>query len=157
MMEPKAAAAREWDVIIIGTGVGGATLGHALALRGLSVLFLEKGGRVGPTDASNATATPESGMTQGWWPHPISHRQTNGVRRRFYAPIGCALGGSSIHYAAALERMPPSDFDSLAIPTGSISRWPVSFGEFAPFYDAAEELYGIRREAREISERRMSE
>jgi choline dehydrogenase-like flavoprotein len=156
-MDPTTAAAREWDVIIIGTGVGGATVGHSLASRGLSVLFLEKGGSVGPRKESNTTATPESGMTQGWWPHPISHRQTNGVRRRFYAPIGCARGGSSIHYAAALERMPPSDFDSLDTATGSISRWPVSFREFAPFYDAAEELYGIGGNTREVSERRMSE
>jgi choline dehydrogenase-like flavoprotein len=33
---------KDWDVVIVGTGMGGATLGQALAETGLSVLFLEK-------------------------------------------------------------------------------------------------------------------
>ena len=32
-----------WDVIIVGTGMGGATVGHELAKMGRKVLFLEKG------------------------------------------------------------------------------------------------------------------
>ena len=32
-----------WDVIIVGTGMGGATAGHALARQGLKVLFVDKG------------------------------------------------------------------------------------------------------------------
>lgn len=31
------------DIIIVGTGTGGATLGYALAKAGVKVLFLEKG------------------------------------------------------------------------------------------------------------------
>jgi choline dehydrogenase-like flavoprotein len=157
MTNPTVAASREWDVIIIGTGVGGATVGYSLALRGLSVLFLEKGTRIGPGKESDAAAGPESGTERGWWPHPISHRQTNGDRMRFYAPVGCALGGTSIHYAAALERMAPSDFDGLQTPIASISPWPVSFEEFVPHYDAAEKLYGICRESNQIAEQRMSD
>ncbi len=157
MTNPTVAASRPWDVIIIGTGVGGATVGRSLALEGLSVLFLEKGGRIGPSEQSNAAVTPESRMAHGWWPHPISHRQTDGDRKRFYAPVGCALGGTSIHYAAALERMSASDFDSLHTPNASTSPWPVSFSEFVPYYDAAEELYGISGEPSHIAERRMSE
>jgi choline dehydrogenase-like flavoprotein len=150
-------ASRYWDVIIIGTGVGGATVGRSLALAGLSVLFLEKGGRIGPGVAANATDTPESRLAQGWWPHPVSRRQTNGEHERFYAAVGCAVGGSSIHYAAALERMSPSDFDGLQTPSASIAPWPAGFGEFAPYYEAAEKLYRVGVEQSEIAERRMSE
>src|SRR6185437_564936 len=32
-----------WDAIVVGTGIGGATLGHALASAGWRVLFCEKG------------------------------------------------------------------------------------------------------------------
>ena len=32
-----------WDIIVIGSGVGGGTIGRSLAESGLSVLFLEKG------------------------------------------------------------------------------------------------------------------
>jgi choline dehydrogenase-like flavoprotein len=67
------------------------------------------------------------------------------------------VGGSSIHYAAALERMAASDFDGLRVASGSVSRWPVSFDEFTPYYDAAEKLYGISGESSDVAERRMSE
>jgi choline dehydrogenase-like flavoprotein len=157
MTDPIDAAARYWDVIIIGTGVGGATLGRSLALAGHSVLFLEKGGRVGPSEESNAAVAPESRMAHGWWPHPISRRQPNGDRHRFFAAVGCALGGSSIHYAAALERMAASDFDGLLTPSASTPPWPVSFGEFEPYYEAAEKLYGITGDSSLVAERRMSE
>src|SRR5271166_3605367 len=127
MTDPTDAASRHWDVIIIGTGVGGATVGHSLAIGGHSVLFLEKGGRISPAEESNAAVTPEFRMAQGWWPNPISCRQANGDRTRVFAAIGCALGGTSIHYAAVLERMAPSDFDGLYTPSASTSPWPVSF------------------------------
>ena len=34
---------RIWDVLVIGTGMGGATLGYALARAGWNVVFVEKG------------------------------------------------------------------------------------------------------------------
>src|SRR5579871_3196479 len=33
-----------WDVIVIGAGMGGGTVGYSLATKGLKVLFLERGG-----------------------------------------------------------------------------------------------------------------
>ena len=156
-MPDPVAASRYWDVIIIGTGVGGATVGRSLALAGMSVLFLEKGGRIDPGAENNAAVTPDSRMAQGWWPHPVTYRQPNGDRRRFYAAVGCALGGSSIHYAAALERMAESDFAGRYAPSDSLSPWPVSYEEFLAHYAAAEKLYGISSESSHSAERRMSE
>src|SRR5882672_2010309 len=119
MTDSTVSVSRDWDVIIVGTGVGGATLGLSLALAGFSVLFLEKGGRIGACEGSNEMRTPESRLAHGWWPHPVSRQHPNGDRKRFYAAVGCALGGSSIHYAAALERMSTSDFDGLRTPRTS--------------------------------------
>src|SRR4051812_43532127 len=34
---------RDWDFVIVGTGIGGGTLGPALARAGRQVLFIEKG------------------------------------------------------------------------------------------------------------------
>src|SRR5438105_13151080 len=93
--------AREWDVVIIGTGIGGATVGQALAHQGFSVLFLEKGGRIPAGLPQDEAHDPEVRMTRGWWPHPISQRRPDGQCDRFYAAVGCGTGGSSIHYAAA--------------------------------------------------------
>jgi len=135
---------RLWDVVIIGTGMGGATVGRELALRGLNVLFVERGKAVRPGRAiSDAPVAPEERVAAGWWPHPVSQRREDGTRDRFFAPVGCALGGSSIHYAAALERMAPSDFDALPTAHGVLPPWVTSFDEFLPYYHRAEQLFRV--------------
>lgn len=147
---------RNWDVIVVGTGVGGATVGNALAQRGFSVLFLEKGGRIQPRDDDAEETTPEGRLARGWWPNTVSLRQANGVHRRFFAAVGCALGGSSIHYAAALERMTESDFAALRTATLQLGPWPVSYEEFLPYYVAAEKLFRADEFSPDVMLQRMS-
>jgi choline dehydrogenase-like flavoprotein len=96
-------------------------------------------------------------LARGWWPHNLSQRQADGTYRRFFAAVGCAMGGSSIHYAAALERMAESDFASLSTSAGQLVSWPVSFSEFLPFYAAAEKLYRADEFPRDVIVERMSE
>jgi len=43
MVDDRELLLRRWDFVVIGTGMGGATLGYALAKAGRSVLFLERG------------------------------------------------------------------------------------------------------------------
>jgi choline dehydrogenase-like flavoprotein len=136
--------AHVWDVAIVGTGIGGATLGYALAKAGIAVLFLEQGAAVAAQRDQSEAVTPTQRMQQGWWPQPMTQRLADGRDERFFAPVGCAVGGSSIHYAAALERMAPSDFDPLQTGSGQRVVWPVPYPEFLPFYDAAETVYGLR-------------
>jgi choline dehydrogenase-like flavoprotein len=145
-----------WDSIIVGTGVGGATVGQALARRGLNVLFLERGARVDLAAATPGTTT-QTRLARGWWPHPISRRRPDGTCLRFDAPIGCALGGSSIHFAGALERMDRTDFEPLATAGDRVVTWPVSYDDFAPYYAAAENLYGVALEPGLSIESRVSE
>jgi choline dehydrogenase-like flavoprotein len=137
--------------------VGGATVGRSLALQGLSVLFLEKGGAVSNNGTIAEGSSPEDRLASGWWPFPVSRRLPDGSYERFFAALGCALGGSSIHYAAALERMDATDFDSVQTPAGRIAAWPISFDDFAASYSAAETLYGIDAAATDTSTQRMSE
>jgi choline dehydrogenase-like flavoprotein len=151
------ALSRDWDVVVIGTGVGGATVGWGLASRGLSVLFLEKGTRVSAGASGRDLIAPMARLARGRWPNPVSQQQPNGDCNRFFAPLGCALGGSSIYYAAALERMPASDFAALHTPQGLVPEWPVSFSDFLPFYSAAESLYGISPAPEEAIRQRLSE
>ena len=143
MSEERSCTARLWDVAVVGTGMGGATVGYALAQQGFSVLFLEKGGAIAASDEFVEPVTPEERLAAGWWPHPVSQRRSSGVSERFTAPIGCAHGGSTIHYAAALERMAPSDFQGLQAQRQQIPPWPATYDEFLPCYEAAETLYGL--------------
>jgi choline dehydrogenase-like flavoprotein len=136
--------AKEWDVIVIGSGMGGATVAYDLALRGLEVLILEKGRRVTGAFGLEQGTLPEVRTERGWWPMPVSQRMSDGTHATFYAPIGCAVGGSTIHYAAALERMAPTDFQSLGTEGRIAAPWPISYGELLPYYQAAEALYRVQ-------------
>jgi choline dehydrogenase-like flavoprotein len=139
---PEAPEQTLWDAIIIGTGIGGATLGHALAAGGKRVLFIEKG----PMLHGSGARTAQPG--EGWCPDRI-HAETNLGDLDFRLPIGCVSGGSSAFYAAGLERFAPIDFTPRANFPGVKGstlpeRWPVSYAELAPYYERAEQLYRVR-------------
>lgn len=152
---PDDPASGDWDVVVIGTGMGGATLGYALAQRGYRVLFLEKGrfshrgvdrgtGRIDP----NAPNDPEARLRRGRWPSPLEG-DTNFGRLEFFAPMGCGSGGSTALYGAALERLAPEDFRPRANHPDAKEAdlpeaWPIRYEELAPFYERAEELFRVR-------------
>jgi choline dehydrogenase-like flavoprotein len=148
---------KEWDVAIVGTGMGGATLGQALAKAGLGVLFLEKGMPMETETPVPDAVTPTERLAQGLWPNPVTQRYPDGHRERFFVAVGCSLGGSSIRYGAALERMAPSDFEPLQTPRQRLPAWPVSYSEIAPFYEAAETLFGLGANSDGAGDERLSE
>jgi choline dehydrogenase-like flavoprotein len=144
-----------WDVIIVGSGVGGSTVARQLAQQGLQILILEKGQRVPATVDQAEQTDPQARMARGWWPTPVSQKKSDGTYARFFAAIGCAVGGTSIHYAAALERMAASDFAPLR--AGQPSAWPISYEEIVPHYEAAEKLYRVKTVLDAAALARMSE
>ncbi len=148
---------REWDVVIVGTGMGGATLGYALARQGLAVLFVERGTAVPAALQEVDPVTPEERLARGWWPHPMTRRYSDGRRERLFAAVGCARGGSTIHYAAALERMAASDFEPLQTESGWLPGWPVPYEEFSAYYESAEALYGLSPRGEESKDQILSE
>jgi choline dehydrogenase-like flavoprotein len=80
-----------------------------------------------------------------------------GRNERVFAPVGCAVGGSSIHYGAALERMAPSDFQPLETGSRPAAIWPESYESFLPFYEAAETLYGVAAGMNDTGDSLLSE
>jgi choline dehydrogenase-like flavoprotein len=144
MTEAQIDISKELDVIVIGSGIGGATVASYLAQQGLEMLVLEKGQRVLAELDREENTTPEERVAHGWWPMPVSQKKPDGTYVRFFAPIGCAVGGSSIHYAAALERMASTDFQALSAEYGGTAAWPITYAEFVPFYEAAEKLYRVK-------------
>ncbi len=130
----------EWDAIVIGTGMGGATVGHELCQMGYKVLFIEKGNflEISPTE-KNSTISQENDR-QGYWPHRIT-LNTNGKQRKLLFPIGSGPGGSTILYGGQLERMHPSDFRGS---TENPLIWPLSYEDFEPYYAKAEFLYRVK-------------
>lgn len=133
----------EWDIIVIGTGMGGATIGNALAQKGLKILFLEKGTEVASNEGVSDESNPKKRQAHGWWPNVFSQERKGGGFNQSHIAVGCGRGGSSIHYGAALERLEQTDFDNLKTQDNNVASWPVGFKAFLPFYKKAEEQYGI--------------
>lgn len=154
---------QEWDAIIIGTGMGGATLGYALARAGLRVLFCEKGRSSDSNPAALRGSYAETHFPTDEAPNQ-SHRAVlaqagryqdrledrSGARPQTFIPfIGSGSGGSTALYGMALERFFPSDFaPRRAFPETLDSTlpeaWPISYADLAPYYEAAERLFRIR-------------
>jgi choline dehydrogenase-like flavoprotein len=153
-----------WDVLVVGTGMGGATLGYALARAGKRVLFCEKGrshladdkalrGNFAEAylehpereDAAQAAVLARAGR----WLDRIEDRSSR--RARHYVPfIGSGTGGSSALYGMALERFFPEDFTPAQNHPEAAAdlpeAWPIRYEDLRPYYRAAEALFGVRGE-----------
>jgi len=146
----------KFDAIIIGSGMGGATTGYALAKSGMRVLFLEKG----------MSRLLNNKMIQGEFAETAFQRQHSKqavlkyagrvsgsiqdksrlVANAFTPFIGECGGGSSALYGAILERFKKEDFSKgtgLNGQSKDASIWPVSYDEMEPYYQAAEKLYEV--------------
>ena len=138
------AAETDWDVIVIGTGIGGGTAGRALAEAGPTVLFLERG-RAGHRAQRNGLSdifVPEARLARGLWPEPLTAR-VNGQTFTAYAPLGSGVGGTSVFYAATLERPERHDLDHSATRPHPTGGWPVGFDAMSGWFDRAAMIYGL--------------
>ena len=148
-----------WDVLVIGTGVGGATAGFALARAGKRVLFVERGRAPAMHVDTLRGVYPEVHFSD----EPIAStaeaellarggrcsEEIDDGKHRFVPLIGCGGGGSSALYGMAMERFFPADFTPRAhFPNASASllpdAWPIDYDQMAPYYRQAEQLYRVR-------------
>ncbi|MCM8626754.1 GMC family oxidoreductase [Accumulibacter sp.] len=153
-------SAENWDVVVIGTGMGGATMGYELAKAGQRVLFLEKGrSHLSAADALRGqypeTLAGQSPDDRRGDVFRASGRATEAVwdisggkPKGFLPFIGCGSGGSSALYGAVLERLHPEDFSPRQYhpapqQTTLPAHWPIGYEELVPYYRDAEELYGV--------------
>ena len=151
---PDDPAAIEWDVVVIGTGMGGSTAGYELARLGRRVLFIEKGlylhGKNQPVSEGGdwlGNDPPEARLRRGWWPVGIRGNTNFGQVDNFW--MGCGSGGTTTLYGAGLERFFPEDFSPKAnfpdVHDSTLPEtWPVGYEELRPFYERAEALFRVR-------------
>jgi choline dehydrogenase-like flavoprotein len=129
---------RLYDVIIVGSGAGGAAAAHRLTRAGLDVLLLEKG-RDLPRDASTLDfrAVVQEGRfksREAW---------IDGRGRALEPEEYFNVGGKTRWYGAALLRFAPEEF--LADDAHQCRAWPIAHAEMLPWYDEAERLLRVRR------------
>jgi choline dehydrogenase-like flavoprotein len=135
-----------WDLIVAGTGPGGATLGYALTAPDRRILFLERGPDLRFGNALRGQLVEDLPGLRNLSDSEYRRRLADGGRMveaiedvtrgdRFLPHIGCGTGGSSVLYGMTMERLFPSDFQN---------GWPVSYQEMLPWYEAAERLFRVR-------------
>lgn len=132
------------DIVIIGAGMGGATMAHALASSGAEILILDKGGQL-PNRPENRDA--RAIFQRGFFRPQESWYDSDG--RPFNPGNYYCNGGNSKFYGAVLLRYRAEDFDGIAHADGDAPAWPFRYGELAPYYDEAERLYQVRGKAGE--------
>jgi choline dehydrogenase-like flavoprotein len=132
------------DVIIIGSGAGGATLAHTLAEAGRTVLLLERGNFL-PREMDNWD--PQKVFVEGRYISPDTWYDADD--QPFQPQVHYNVGGATKLYGAALYRLRPEDFGELRHVDGVSPAWPLSYDDFEPWYTKAEQLYQVHGNAGE--------
>jgi choline dehydrogenase-like flavoprotein len=127
-----------YDVIIIGTGAGGGTLAHELALAGKKLLVLERGLFL-PREKENWDTTAvflknRYHTTETW---------TDKHGKIIHPGTGYWVGGNTKVYGAAMFRLRTKDFETLKHEGGISPEWPVKYNVFEPYYTRAEKLFCV--------------
>lgn len=143
-----------WDAIVIGTGIGGGTVGRALAEQGMKVLFVEKGPTGYRTEAQGLDPEmfdPVARQLRGYWPTPLDTK-VDGREASFFAPLGAGVGGSSVFYAATLERPERHDLEDMDGRAHPTCGWPIGFDAMRDWYDRAAAQYHLSGEPDPLSD-----
>jgi choline dehydrogenase-like flavoprotein len=127
-----------YDVIIVGTGVGGGTLARKLAPTGKKILVLERGDFV-TRESSELVDTEVFKKEQYHAPEPWY----DNTGEPFYPQMRYCVGGNTKIWSGVLMRMRERDFTEVQHQGGVSPAWPLSYQDFEPYYTEAEALYQV--------------
>ncbi len=127
------------DTLIIGSGMGGATVAAALAPSGRRIVILERGERL--QDSAQAR-DPQAIFGDGYFRPEESWLTPEG--ERFNPGNYAYVGGNSKFYGACLIRYRAQDFAPIQHLGGRTPGWPIGYEDLEPYYQQAEQLYHVR-------------
>jgi len=133
---------KDYDVVIIGSGIGGGSVATALAPTGAKILILERGERL-PREPQNWD--PESVFVK------LRYRSTETWYDRQGRPFRPGqyyfVGGATKMYGAAMFRLRERDFGALEHEEGISPAWPIRYPDLEPYYAEAEKIFKVHGEA----------
>lgn len=128
----------DYDILIIGTGMGGGTLAYALRNSGRRILLLERGDYL-PQEPQNWS--PEAVFDQKRYkPREI---WLDAVGKPFHPGVHYFVGGNTKVYGAALQRLRHADFGVIEHEGGISPAWPISYEDLEPYYEQVERIYAV--------------
>ena len=127
------------DVVIVGSGMGGATLAAGLAPSGARIVILARG-----------DVLPDSADARD--PRAIIQREVYRPHENWLDAEGAGfnpgnyyyVGGNTKLYGAVLTRYRRADFAPIQHTEGVTPGWPFAYEELEPWYSRAEQLYQVR-------------
>jgi choline dehydrogenase-like flavoprotein len=127
-----------YDILIVGSGPGGATMAWKLAQTGKRILLVERGDYL-------------KRELQNWDTDQVFRKGRYQADETWFSSSGEAfrpglhyfVGGNSKVYGGALFRLRETDFDAVLHCDGVAPEWPVKYDVFEPYYQAAEELFQV--------------
>jgi choline dehydrogenase-like flavoprotein len=154
----------KFDVMIIGSGAGGAPVAHVLCAQGLNVLVIEAGtNRFDHLDDATQQPVPRLGndeigvsvrnaIVPNALVEPRSWRNTEkDGDRTFVGDVNTlpkTVGGGGVHADLKMPRFTVDDFHlgTLlgAVSGASFADWPVDYDMLEPFYAWGEKLLGVQ-------------
>lgn len=130
-----------YDVIVIGSGPGGASVAHRLAKTGKRILILERGGYLPRSEKnwnSQVVFVDAAYQVQETW--------TNSAGETFRPALHYYVGGNSKVYGGALFRFRERDFGEVLHAGGVSPAWPIGYEVLEPYYTQAERLFHVHGE-----------
>ena len=126
------------DVVIIGSGMGGGTLAWTLRDLGARVLLIERGDFL-PVEPQNWS--PEAVFIENRYKAKEQWRDRHG---HWFSPgVHYFVGGNTKVFGAAFPRLREADFGDIEHEGGVSPAWPITYKEFAPYYERAERLFQV--------------
>ena len=129
------------DIVIIGSGIGGATMAAGLSASGADILILEAGERLADRPENR---DPRAIFQRGFFRPKEFWYEADGTP--FNPGNYYNVGGNSKFYGAVLVRYRREDFEELAHLEGVSPAWPFAYDELEPWYCKAEALFQVRGE-----------
>lgn len=134
-----------FDVVIIGSGVGGAAAALRLAPSGASIAIVERGGHL-PKELEN------------WDAQAVFVDRRYVSRDEKWSFDGAAperplayyfVGGATKVFGGVLMRFRERDFEAIEYPDGISPAWPIQYRDLAIHYQSAEKQFGVHGQAGE--------
>ena len=153
--------ARDYDVIVVGSGAAGGQTAYTLCMNGAKVLMLEAGRNYVPANETPMFQTPHEAplrgadtpdkpfgfydaTVDGGWTVPgepyVQTTQEDAGRFEWWRAR--MLGGRTNHWGRISLRNGPYDFKPFSR-DGLGFDWPIGYDDVAPYYDKVERLIGV--------------
>ncbi|WP_395343662.1 GMC oxidoreductase [Ningiella sp. W23] len=168
---------REFDAIVVGSGITGGWAAKEFTEKGFNTLVLERGDNIEHIKDYSSALTPPWGFegrtqvdhdikqdypiqskvyafneaTRKFWVKDSEHPYTTPDSKPFHWIRGYHVGGRSIMWGRQCSRWGDIDFEANA-KDGHGNDWPIRYKDIAPWYDYVERFIGVSGQKEGLSQ-----